>query len=1134
MRIPTRTGLITIGLVAFTALAVDQNNNGVSDMYERLYSIDPSMLDLDLDGDGLTCRQEAEFGTDPRNAASLPCAVVASATGGLELHWDSVVGIRYQIQSSVDLTGWVAVGDVLTGAGTEMAVPCPIAEARRFFRIAAQPSPDSDGDGLTAFEEGLYRSSDNAADSDGDGLTDSGEFDLGTNPTSGDSDGDGIGDGDEASQGGDPTDPADGLPPNPEKRPFVVRMTYYAGWPNYPISVPPIPALDFTIRDVVLDSIVGHVTQAAAFTGDARPLGFFSGYTPSGGPPDPTITRGREYELKMNYARGNGLWKSGANGRIFSPASLNPTGETINLLVYSARFNGGSYYISNATGGVWLESNWQATGAPTNSVANSQQFYVHDTLCPTARMWAVDFDLDLDSDNDNLSALPDQSQAEDDIETTQPKFVAQNSNDDDADGVIDSADLDNKKEQDFVPLILDVAPASLPYEKISIKLRYAGAANYAANQTGDLRLWRVNSPKVLRTTAEYIQPDYAYAAADLGVDAHNPHVKLLIEALTEVPEPSDIEAVFLFNGVEYFTDKVRVWGGASVGLAVDADRDGQIKTPAEDASDATSADKPFRFWLNDDNDESALYTWTNGSTFTERELDDAAVGGDSDKNCNNLVIDTERDLEDLARLWIYTKGLNASFKSGDLQLGLKWTDVSAGDPAIRLFHAVDADGGDGYLFNSSMASLQVDQAAASGAHGMAVGNVIGGTDPVILPQTLFADLTEDKPKTCLLFEGIRAGKGQLKLLILDKSGTVIGEGPGVWMELKELGDLVERYTCGDGSMGTVGALTQYPQTATFAAPATEDENDYVLYVHGYNMEDPLKQRWIETAYKRLYWLGYSGRVGGFSWPCAFGLVDQVYFDDSENRAWQAGERLKEHLVNLKNRGYRVHVIGHSQGNIVVGEALRLWKASGQSTPLVSTYIASQAAIAAHCYNAAAPLMPDHQEDTPNVYACYWRSGDSARFPQTWPTTNPPYLAAATMQSTAGRWVNFYNPQDYALTAANGGIGSWENDQRLKPDNFYNWSVANGFFKGWVPFETAYSFPGDRYAIFSYCAEARSVAVGTIPTGGVFSGDTVDLESQCGFSRAHLWHSGQFRSFSAARYGYWSETLRRIGIQPYTP
>lgn len=568
-------------------------------------------------------------------------------------------------------------------------------------------------------------------------------------------------------------------------------------------------------------------------------------------------------------------------------------------------------------------------------------------------------------------------------------------------------------------------------------------------------------------------------------------------------------------------------------LAVDANRDGVIKLTSEDDSDVTTAEKPFRFWSNDDDDERVMRTWTTGSTYTENEHDDKEVTSDANKDCNNLVIDTERDLEDLARLWIYTAGITDALKNGTLRIGLKWTDVCSGTPAVRLFKAVEADGGNAYLFTPGMATLQVDQTAATGAHGMAVGSLVEGTNPLPLPTALFANLTESQPKTYLLFEGALAGKGQLKLVILDQNDQPIGEGPGVWIELKEPHEFVERYTCGDQSLGTVGALTHYTPSATFGAPTSEDEMDYVLYVHGYNMEDPEKQCWIETAFKRLYLLGYKGRVGGFSWPCAFGLVDQIRFDESEERAWQAGAPLQEHLQNLKNAGYRVHVIAHSQGNVVTGEALRLWRAAGKATALVNTYIASQAAVAAHSYNAAAPLMPDYDQTMPNVYAVYWRAGDSARFPQTWPATNPSYFADSIMQTTAGRWVNFYNPQDYALTAANGGIGSWESDQRMKPDSFYHWSVTNGFFKGLVPFETSYSFPDDRYTIFSFCAEARSVAVGANATGGVFGGNARNLQD-FGYAAEHLWHSGQFRSFNAARYRYWQALMSACDLTPYNP
>ena len=68
------------------------------------------------------------------------------------------------------------------------------------------------------------------------------------------------------------------------------------------------------------------------------------------------------------------------------------------------------------------------------------------------------------------------------------------------------------------------------------------------------------------------------------------------------------------------------------------------------------------------------------------------------------------------------------------------------------------------------------------------------------------------------------------------------------------------------------------------------------------------------------------------------------FDLSEYQAWQSGSGLRN-LLTLLNGEYPGHVylLGHSMGNVTVGEALRL---SG-ATRLVNTYVSSQAALSAH-------------------------------------------------------------------------------------------------------------------------------------------------------------------------------------------
>lgn len=783
----------------------------------------------------------------------------------------------------------------------------------------------------------------------------------------------------------------------------------------------------------------------------------------------------------------------------------------------------------------------------------------------------LNVDLSIDSDNDGvLDRTPEEDTLEDraggGAKFVLPNFGDLNGNQipDYADGydLYGGPDAANASAR-FTPMVIRF-PDELNLPTTQFVLRYsgsdpaqvtrsgAGPYEYTLPTTGAYRIWAKDGNQArqmaqINAGGDYIAADVTYWVTDLlaraGSAGTNRSVTVYLESVRPDSQPDQnrvIVEIFPENsvktifhdvaGVSALSDTVIVASGV-VSIAVDANRDGQIKFASEDSSDATSAAAPYRFWLNDDDDERVMRTWTTGNAYTESELDDREVTSDAGNDCNNVVIDTERDLEDLARLWIYTQGLNTAFKNGDMQLGLKWTDVTNGAPAIRLFRAVETNGGNAYLFDEETAHSQVAQIGQG--YGLALGSgVVEGTTTFILPGVAFSNLSEDQPMAHLLFEGVKAGKGQLKLVILDKNGAEIGEGPGVWMELKEPHEFVERYTCGDQSIGAVQPLAHYTPSTAFGAPTTEDEKDYVLYVHGYNMEDPEKQRWIETVFKRLYWLGYKGRVGGFSWPCAYGLIDQIRFDESEERAWQAGVRLMEHLQNLKNAGYRIHVIAHSQGNVVMSEALRLWQTAGNTTALVNTYIASQAAVAAHCYNAAAPLMPNYDQDTPNVYAVYWKSGDSPRYPQTWPASNPPYFDTSVTQSAAGRRVNFYNPQDYALTAANGGIGSWETDQRLKPNQGFGYSAAYGFERGGGAL-IQLSFPDDRYVIFSYCAEARSVAMGANATGGIFGDNTRNLQ-EFGYAGEHLWHSAQFRSFNAARYRYWQALMGACDLTPYNP
>ena len=644
---------------------------------------------------------------------------------------------------------------------------------------------------------------------------------------------------------------------------------------------------------------------------------------------------------------------------------------------------------------------------------------------------------------------------------------------------------------------------------------------------------------------------------------------LLIEGRTFTSQPLVLEVSQAGQIIMQFTLFAKISLGE---IAVDANRDGVIKFASEDSSDATTAAKPYRFWVNSDDDR--IVDSSVPLLYDEIEQDDRDVAEETQQNWRSDTISCERDLEDFGRLWLNTKGLVASLKTGETKLGLRWIDAPGFPlPSIKLFPAADPDGGTGYLFEPSLANSQI-KPFDTGNYGLAISlapsdgsgdvTVIGGNDYYVLPPSFLTHVADDAPVVHLLYEGCKPGTAQLQLLLLNRNNKVIGEGGSVWVSLSQPNQFVERFTCGEDS-GIGGQVAEnvsiHPLSCPeFNPPTNDSEKDYILYVHGYNMLPFEKQRWLETTFKRLYWLGYKGRVGGFSWPCTSGLVGQAFLDVSEERAWESGVRLEEHLENLLARGYRVHLFAHSQGNVVAGEALRSWRGAGNNAPIVETYIASQAAIPSGSYFPDAPRMENYDQTIsatgalvmreplpPDVTMRYWRAGDDSRFPDLWPSSNVSYLSETVISSAAKRWVNLLNGADYALTGSSLNHPGWEINQREKPDQWlteallfsYSYTQTSGFKRSIDFLNTSLVwhnlvFPDDRYAVFSHGAGAWTVALGTTPTGGVFD-HVVDLQTTDRLSREqqfgtqHLWHSGQFRSFNAVRFQYWSIFLKEAGL-----
>lgn len=569
-------------------------------------------------------------------------------------------------------------------------------------------------------------------------------------------------------------------------------------------------------------------------------------------------------------------------------------------------------------------------------------------------------------------------------------------------------------------------------------------------------------------------------------------------------------------------------------LMVDANNDGKMSfiNAAVHNKDKTRKHAPYQFWVNDDRDEGD---------------DDVQVEGLVDWTKD--VINQERDLEDFARLWISFKGLTDLVKSPDVHLQLEWQPNNGrttwspedGNPAIKLFPAAESDGGRKYLDQRNGAQDQI-RSPYNTTYGL-----VRRDFPLALPLTPAAlgTLTEEQPNLYFLFEGVARGKGRLVLKLL-KNGQSLAEYPPLYMEIKDVKDMYERWTVGDvtqpnQSMSspidydiwpTNTAVQDFGPGGPMPAPTREEEKDYILMVHGWNTSPFDKTCTGNTAFKRLFWQGFNGRFGLFRWPTFYyeGVPPPHHFDASEHRAWASSVGLLD-LINRLNSGAfagRVRLTGHSMGNIVASEALR----RSQSGPVVHTYVASQAAISAHCFDATTPSALFHPT-TPDVYAFYWQTGVTSK-PHQWESEQRPnYMHPLYMSGKAERYVNYYNDTDIALKG-------WQVDQQTKPDSSYqyvrNGSLpATGFSRTIGSNVTWLTFPADRYEIFAWAAESRSFALGAQFVQGVVSqseGRNVNLtDPPLNFRHSRKFHSGQFRDSNAERRDYWKMLLTDMRVAP---
>jgi len=568
------------------------------------------------------------------------------------------------------------------------------------------------------------------------------------------------------------------------------------------------------------------------------------------------------------------------------------------------------------------------------------------------------------------------------------------------------------------------------------------------------------------------------------------------EFLPTEPGPTALKTMPDLTTGQQGTDIVNV-----IKMQLDVNHDGTMDLTFA-GPDNTSANLPFKFWINNDDDGIGMGKDINITGLTN--LADFVSG----------QIRSQRDLEDYARLWIMGLPPLAYYTNG-YTVGLSWANVTSGNPSIKIFRAWDSDGGIGYLTNADTGSEQGTQPG----YNLSLGTV-SSTTVFYFPGNEF----ENGGNFHYLFEGAGVGQGEL-VLNISQNGTNIAS-TSVFMDLHDIKDLYERAVTSDI---TTGAVSNWTSRLTVQNPLpvnpTEDTNIIVL-VHGINVAN---WDWLndsETVYKRLYWSGFQGKFATVKWQCEFFQLwtalslDTSVFNRSEIKAYKAGTSLKAYLTQLRTRfpGYRLNLLAHSQGNAITGEAIE------QGAPF-DTYILTQGAMPDSAYDVNAPtnavLLGQEITNSPTPE---WQ----------------PMGYHGVYTNLTGRIVNFFNASDPVLAVWQVDQGAGKPDGYLKflllqesvPTAHYSYDGTNGWYNTALgPGSYLVTDPQESRAFIS---RSRTLSIGQ---SGPASGhgiiqSAVDLNARFGFYNAFPDdHSAQWTWPIQTTRPYFQQVLTSCQIEP---
>ncbi|WP_432823271.1 transglutaminase domain-containing protein [Trichloromonas sp.] len=572
-------------------------------------------------------------------------------------------------------------------------------------------------------------------------------------------------------------------------------------------------------------------------------------------------------------------------------------------------------------------------------------------------------DLDIDSDNnagmneDGTHRLPARDPLEELVEAQSQspgKVIFTNRLDVDRDkvpGFADGIDMFGNQgdgaSAPFVPLLLEI-DGTLDPTQVRVKFTYDAsnpalitrsgdqAAGYVyAPAPGSLRLWSKDggvSRKVagLAEDGNYIAPNTSYTLEQLGASIA-PHLwQVYVEGIADAGEAQsiwlDVETAAGGVTTNVGADTVKV---SIVNAALVPDYDHSRVIDQSDIDRAGRGDT-YYFWINDDDDEGE----TEGSDIPGVKQS-ASIFLDNENN----IVDGVRDLIDFFPVTLDIAGLVRTFPPASYTYRLisnaenlrvvftELTNVNAGD----YLTVVDTARQLGMAASRKVRAGGIE--ALSAAEESLFTTVVQATTPASAPV--------------VLIEGVLPGTEPLQLTVTNALGEVVArvelklslDGVEQMYRRKSLiGELKNFYQVNSGQQSVFASesvpdidqpdrlfIDDFENKGHFAGfDAENEQNNNLIHVHGYNVNDQDARGEQAEIFKRFYWSGSKVKFWGitwFGWDSQWPIVERSpNYHVNVRHAFNTGRLLKEFVAA---QGLdEATIFGHSLGNMVISSAIR--------------------------------------------------------------------------------------------------------------------------------------------------------------------------------------------------------------------